>query len=139
MPDPDKIAAASAFDSIKNYGSPADQPATFSGLISSGGTLTRTNTFSFTRQEESLPLVLLNYSGSPNSSDDWFITESEPTFGGVTLDGGYGYRRIDVKISYTPTTLTVEQSVFNPDAVSHNITDTVTGTIRIAFYVVSFS
>lgn len=139
MPDVTKLAAASAFDSIKNYGSPADQTTTFSGLISSGGTLTVTNTFSFTRQEESLPLVLLNYSGSPNSAGDWFIAESEPTFGGVTFDAGFGYRRIDVKISYTPTTLTVEQSIFNPDAISHNITDTVTGTIRIAFYVVSFS
>ena len=48
MADPTKLAAASAFDSVKNYGSPNDQTTTFSGLISSGGTLTRTNIFSFT-------------------------------------------------------------------------------------------
>ena len=138
MADPTKLAAASAFDSVKNYGSPNDQTTTFSGLISSGGTLTRTNIFTFTRQEGSIPLVLLNYSRGPNSSTDWFIAESEPTFGGVDLDSGFGYRRIDVKISYTDTTLTVEQSVFNPDAIGHNIVSTVTGTVRVAFYVVTF-
>lgn len=136
MSDVTKISASSNYDSIKNY-TVVSSSVSISGSVGAGASVGFTHTVAFTRTEGTIPQVLVNYNGSPNTATDWFLAGTAPRFASATLTG-YGDVPIDFQVTYTTTGATIVHSLTNPD-VSARALVSITATIQCALSVIVFS
>jgi hypothetical protein len=139
LPDDTKIAAASAFDSLKNYDNPSAGTAVFSGSIASFDSQLAFISFAINRSEGAIGNFLFNYSGSPNDSNSWLFGPGPLRWGGATFDGGWGGAPIKVVQSMTASLVSFELTLENNDIISHNIVDAVTVTIQPALFIAPFA
>lgn len=133
---PDKVAASTSFDSIKNFDTQS-RTATFSGSLAPGATATRTVTFLTNRTEDVVTNLLINYSGATNDSSHWKQGFGPIVWGSADLIGA-GTQSIKVFVKVSNTRIAVDFTLFNFDSVSRTI-NTVNITVKSALYAVDFT